>query len=408
MKWMNNRQWTIGMVVWLGTASAWAVYNPFPLRDATRAWSVSLYSRGGYDDNINTSSKNRDGSTTFYISPQVLLNLALEETFAGLRYSYGATYYTERSTRSSSGAWDQSHSADFLFSHQFGPRLVLDINDRLRRGVEPELVEYQAGQPVTVRRVGDYYYNNLNGVLTYNLSRRWTVSTSGSWQLWRYDNSVLASNSDYNVYQSVNTLQYSLDPQTYVGANYRFSATRYSEPGLNNGRDSDSHAVYASLMHRFNPKLTGSVNAGYEHREYRDDATAESPYGTLSLSYSYAPGSALTMGLSYSFSDSAPGYSSYRTAESLVGSLQVSHLVTPKLRLSVDTAYGFSTYKDPLTGSPSATVSPQTVSVGAVARYSFTSWVSAELSYYYNLQYGDSEVTDFYRNRIYLGVRFVY
>lgn len=402
MRTMINRNWLVAAMAVAFAVPSWAVYNPFPLRDSTRPWALSLNTSVGYDDNINTTHANRDDSLTYGISPQALVNWVLEETFVGLRYTYSATYYEKRAN------WDQSHSADFLFSHTFNPQLVLDMSDQFRRGVEPDLVELIAGVPVTIRRVGDYYYNNLSDTLTYNLSRRWTVSAAGSWQLWRYDDDTVAVTSDYDVYQEVGTLLYSVSPQTFVGANYRYAATRYKSPGINDARNSDGHAVYATLIQRFSPQLTALVNAGYEVREFEDGASSDSPYVVGSVSYSYAPGSAASLSVSYAFTDTGPGYSTYRSSEAVVTALQVSHQITPKLRLSVSTSYSYGTYSDPLVVTVNQALNPETLSASAVLRYTFTSWLSSDLSYSYDLQFGDSAVTSFYRDRVSLGLRFVY
>jgi hypothetical protein len=400
MKQTINRWLLLGVAVGAFAAPAVAVYNPFPLRDASRPWAISLYTGAGYDDNVNTTDTNREGSFTYTVSPQALLNWAMEETFVGVRYTYGATYFENRADNN----WDQSHVADFLFSHTFNPRLVLDLNDSFRRGIDPALVQGN----VQIRQVGDYYYNNLSGALTYNLTRQWTVSTSGSWQLWRYDAQAISTNSDNDAYQVVETLLYSVSPQTFVGVNYRFSATRYVHPAPGDANNSIGHAGYLTLIHRFSRQLTGTMNGGYEIREFGDQTTTESPYAVGSVSYSYAPGSAVSLSGSYSLSDTAPGYGNYHSSKALVAALQVSHQVTPKLRLNLDTTYSYSTYQDAFAGSTTASAHQQTFTVGAVVRYSLTPWLSSDLSYSYDIQYGDSSIAHFYRDRVSLGLRFVY
>jgi len=382
---MDLRKWLVGLAA-LGLAwPAGAAYNPFPLRDPARPWSFSLGTSVGYDDNTGTSEDNRQDSMVVSISPQALWNVPLEQTFLGLRYGYNAVWYADRL---GDDPWDQSHTVDFLFSHQFSSRLTLDVSERFRRGVEPELVETEAGQPITVRRLGDYSYNNLSGVVTYNLTRRWTASASTTWYLYRYEEDTYAEASDRDNYQVVGTMMYSVNPRTFVGGNYRYAAS--------------------VLIHRFNPRLTSSVAAGYEFREFDDGDDDSSPYFVGSLSYSYARASAVSLGLSYSFADSSPGTEGFRSSESLVTSVQFSQRVTSKFRVNLDVSHAYSIYDNPTAGYADTSANQQSLSVGAVARYSFTGWLNSYLSYRYDLAFGEADSTSYYRNRISWGLQFVY
>jgi hypothetical protein len=402
---VDLRKWLVGLAV-LGLAwPAGAAYNPFPLRDPTRPWSFSLATSVGYDDNTGTSEDDRVDSLVASISPQALWNVPLEQTFLGLRYGYNAVWYADRL---GDDPWDQSHTVDFLFSHQFSSRLTLDLSERFRRGVEPELVETEAGQPITVRRLGDYSYNNLSGVVTYNLTRRWTASASTTWYLYRYEEDTYAEASDRDNYQVVGTMMYSVNPRTFVGGSYRYAASVYDNAGMNDEKNSDGHTVYGSLIHRFNPRLTSSVAAGYEFREFEDGDDDGSPYFVGSLSYSYAKASAVSLGLSYSFADSTPGTEGFRSSESLVTSVQISQRVTSKFRVNLDVSHAYSIYDNPTAGFTDTSASQQSLSVGAVARYYFTGWLNTSLSYRYDLAFGDDDSLHYYRNRIWWGLQFVY
>ena len=401
----NYRKWVWGLTMGALAFPAMAAYNPFPLRDPSRPWAVSLGTRIGYDDNTGTTENNRRDSFLTSISPQASLNLPLEETFLGLRYGYNAVWYDDRR---GDEPWDQSHSVDCLISHQFNSRFTLDLTDRFRRGIEPELVEVEAGIPVTVRRLSDYSYNNLNLAAVYNLTRRWTASASLNWQLWRYDDQSLAQANDRDNYQAVGTLLYSLSPQTFVGGNYRYATTLYKEAGPDEEKNSDGHALYASLIHRFNPRLTSSLNLGYEFREFGDGEETDSPYFVGSLSYTYARASAVSLAVSYSFTDSTPGTKGFRGSETLATTLQFSQRITARFRANLDVVYAHTTYGDPTTGFTDKSLTQQSLSVGAVARYYFTSWLNTDLSYRYNLAFGDSDSAEYYRNRIWWGLQFVY
>ena len=54
--------------------------------------------RGFYDDNYNTAATgpSKRGSFGFEVSPSVGLNVPLQQTELGLRYTYGLYYYQDR------------------------------------------------------------------------------------------------------------------------------------------------------------------------------------------------------------------------------------------------------------------------------------------------------------------------
>ncbi|NQU09287.1 outer membrane beta-barrel protein [bacterium] len=379
-----------------------AVQEPFPLRDATRPWGVTLNTRGEYDDNIHTAPSNTVSGWKGIIEPQLLLNLPGEQTFLGLRYNYRATVYEDRP----GDEVDHAHTGNLILSHAFTPRLAADLRNRLVRGVEPELVETEQGVPLVTRRRGDYFYNDVNGSVRYNLSRRWVGSLEADWTLWRYDDAP-ADRDDRDLYSGTLGAAYAVDPRTTVGLNYRFLRIDYQQSGTNDLRNSDSHFGYVSLVHRFNPLLSGQLNAGAEYRDFGDGTTQTSPDVNANLSYAYARGSALTAGLRYGIATTEAA--GYRSTDSLVGYGQVTHRLTPKFFAGANLAYTHSTFENPAPGLglPSGT-SESTLTTGVSLRYEFTSWCSASGGYSFDRVDSDVAGRGYDRNRAWLGLRLAY
>ncbi|MCS7048082.1 MAG: hypothetical protein NZ483_02145, partial [Verrucomicrobiae bacterium] len=73
-----------------------AVHDPLRLPDPTRKWSVTLTTRGEFDDNINTTASNERSSFKAVAEPQLLVNLPAEKTFLGFRYTYRVDYAENR------------------------------------------------------------------------------------------------------------------------------------------------------------------------------------------------------------------------------------------------------------------------------------------------------------------------
>src|SRR5690348_14051323 len=98
---------SVGLIA-AGTVGLQAAYAPgLDSMAASKIWSVSGTLRGFYDDNYTTaaSGPNR-GSFGFEVSPQLDLNVALQQTELGMRYTYGAYYYVERENLGQN-PWDQ-------------------------------------------------------------------------------------------------------------------------------------------------------------------------------------------------------------------------------------------------------------------------------------------------------------
>ena len=386
-------------------ASVWAVYNPQQLPDPSRRWSVSVSAREGYDDNVFTSQTDRQGSITTLVEPQLLVNFPQEQTFFGMRYTYDMTYYWNKRSNQS---LDQSHSLDLLLSHRFSPRLALDINDSLRRGLEPELVDLSTGVPLIQRQNGDYWYNTLSCSLTYNLSRRWLISLSQDWQRWAYDDAAAAQVNDLNSYNTVASAIYSVSPSTSLGINYQYGLTAYADPGPGDVRDFESHSLYLSLSHQFNPQLSLQLAGGATEGLFSDHHDI-SPYATASLSYNYAPGSTIAAGFGYTLTSSSVG--EYRASDTLSLSAQVAHRITPKCQATLNGAYVLSTLKNLNPTIPTdlpAETTQTSWRLGVGLSYNFTRWLAADVNYSHDRVNSNISNWAFERNRVNAGLRLTY
>ncbi len=381
------------------TSSTYAVYQPSQLPDPSRRWGATLSLQQGYDDNVNTSA-DKQGSATTSITPRLYLNFPLDQTFIGLRYSYSAMYYWDRAGE----GWDQSHIADILFSHRFSPRLTLNIDDSMRRGIEPELVDL--GQ--ISRRESDYWFNSLTAGLTWNATRRWLLGLSQSWEHWSYDDQAIADDSDRNTLSTGVNSTYTLDPVSSIGLNFRYSTTLYEDAGPDDVRDSQTETVFLSYTRLFSPQLTMQIAGGAGFSQFGDDHDDVSPYASASLAYTYAPDSTVSFNSTYSFVSSDVGV--YRSSDTLVLSLQASHRLTRKCRVSVGADYINRNYQNP---DPTMvfTLSEQSEDAArarVAVSYAFTRWVSADFSYSYERIWSDIGGRSFDRNRVYGGLRFTF
>lgn len=382
-------------------ATTWAAYEPVKLPDSSRRWSVTLTTRGEFDDNIDTSASNERSSWKGIVEPQLQVNAPFDQTFVGFRYQYRAVYFERRESE----PVDQEHLADLTLAHTVNPRLQLDLREQLRRGVEPELIEERTGDQFIRRRQGDYLYSSLNGGLSYNLSQRWTTSVRGGWDLWDYDRADSSIN-DRDVYRGTVAVNYGLDRRTAAGLGYQFYHVGYDVPGTNDQRNSDSHIVYLSGVRRFNPQLSGQTNVGLELREFGDGANDLGPWVDASLTYNYGPQSAATLGFRYSITTTEVG--TFRSADSADIYGQITHRVTAKILVSGTATVSLDSFSNPVGPVGDDSFTEEILSLAVAARYQFTRWLSGDVRYNFDQVTSDFAGRDFVRNRVSIGCRLVY
>jgi hypothetical protein len=386
----------------LGAPAARATYEPFPLPDRSRRWSVTLSTSFGYDDNYNTAVAGGNDSYIYYLTPELFVNVPLEQTFLGLRYLYGLTY------SSVLGNLDQAHSVDLLFSHTFTPRLSLDMRNEFRRGIEPELVTLVSGVPLVTRRRGDYIYDRVTGSLSYMLTPRWSVTLEGNGELWRYDEGTFSSANDRNSYGGTVSLSRMLKPTTSMGANYAYGKSEYVGTSTNSVRDSQSHSLYASMSHRFSPRLSLQVSAGATLAQFEDGSRSTSPYFSSALSFSYAGDGWITAGASYLFSTTE--VTDFRSMDTALVFCRASHGLTERLRLTAEAGYAIASFENPVSQFfPLSSVREErTMRFGLGLRYEFRRWMSFSMSYWHDDVTSDVLDRSFDRNRLSMGLRFTY
>ena len=178
---------SVGLIA-VGTASLRGAYAPEWNSMEASMWSVSGTLRGFYDDNYNTASSSslsggeKKGSFGFEFSPQINLNVPLQQTELGVRYTYGMYYYQERENLGQNPI-DQTHQLDLWVDHAFTERWQAKVQDSFVVGQEPELLDPNTS--VTTRTAG----NNIRNTGTLTVNTMWTrlFSTAFDYQNSIYD-----------------------------------------------------------------------------------------------------------------------------------------------------------------------------------------------------------------------------
>ncbi|MGA2279899.1 MAG: outer membrane beta-barrel protein [Verrucomicrobiota bacterium] len=429
---------SVGLIA-AGTASLQGAYAPEWNSMEASMWSISGTLRGFYDDNYTTASSGPNrGSLGFEVSPQINLNVPLQQTELGVRYTYGLYYYQEREDLGQNPI-DQSHQLDLWVDHAFTERWQAKVQDSFVMGQEPELIDPNTSRPQ--RTEG----NNISNTGTLAVNTIWTrlFSTALSYQntIFDYQNSggtdvdpSLAGELN-RIDQSVSLdLQWRVAPETVAFLGGAFEWVNYTgdepiainwtpyirslgsvPPGVfySDSRNSRSYFGYVGVQRSMLANLSFTAKGGIQYSDNYNDpsgATSLNPYADISLIYTYLPGCYAQAGFTQTQNatdqvqaDKYNGSIAMSTESSTVYA-SINHKLTPKLLGTVIGRWQHSVYNQGLFNNQA----DDYYSLGVNLSYSFTPHFSAEAGY--NLDNVTSQIPEngYTRNRVYLGVTAAY
>lgn len=369
------------LLLFLLTArTTFAGWELTPPADPNRNWNTSVTAQGVYDDNFNATEKNRQSGFRLNSDIKLRATVPLERFLMGVQYDYGIVYPRDIKL----GGVNETHNVNASANFSVSPQLMLGLSETYINSLQPQLVVGPAKAPINIVQAGDYIYNNLGGSLSYALTSRWTLSLSGSWDFWRYQVASIAIDNDHDDYSGTISALYALDPRTTVGINYQYAEDVFINPGLHSGLNASSDTAYLSVVRRFNPQLSATINGGYTIRKSEDGTVSTSPSAYGALVYNYGPASTLSLTVAESLSSAGLGGTrQFSAQENTSFALQASHRLTTRLHAVADLTYVDSTFTAPL--SPTITVKPteQSLTGHFGLSYAFREWLSANLDYYY-------------------------
>ncbi len=409
-----------------GTTSLQAAYAPdLNQMETAKLWSVSGTLRGFYDDNYNTapSGPAKRDSFGFEVSPSLSLNVPLQQTELGLKYTYGLYYYQDREQINGKPI-DQTHQLDLWVDHAFTERWQAKVQDTLAVGQEPQLIN--GG---TLQRTEG---NNIHNTGAISVDTQWTrlLGTELSYQnnLYDYQNSGgnaatpslagLLNRLEHNISLNVN---WRLQPTLLAFVGYQFGLINYTanEPiavgFVSDNRDNWSHYGYVGAQYNPLDSLTLAAQAGIQYADYYNppagasSTSSLSPYAKLSGTYTYLPGSYVQVGFTQTRNATdvvAPlGGKITEDQESSVVYGALNHQITPRLTGNITGQIQYSTFN----GGAADNQSQTWYSVGLNLAYSFNPHVSAEIGYNYDdVTSAGAFAPGYDRNRVYLGVTGTY
>ncbi len=424
---------SVGLIA-AGTAGLQAAYAPDAnTMTASKVWSVAGTLRGFYDSNYQTSTQSK-GSWGFEVSPEVDLNLSLQQTELGARYTYGMYYYQERENLGQNPI-DQTHQADLWLDHAFNERWQARATDSFVIGQEPELIDPNTS--VTTRTDG----NNLRNTANLSVNTLWTrlFSTKLGYgnTYFDYQNSgTTTANLSQGaslaallnrIEQTVSLdLQWEVAPETlaFLGGMFGWADYTGNQPISENiatapftyyysdTQNNRSYYVYVGVERTMLANLSFTGRVGFQYTDFYNNPNTSSsttPYADISLIYTYLPGSYVQFGFTQTQNATSQvqaqntGQITSNT-ESSTTYASLNHKLTPKLLGTVIGRWQHSIYN----GGAYNNQFDNYYSLGLNFSYTFTPHLSAEAGY--NLDNVSSQIpgNDYTRNRVYLGVTAAY
>ncbi|MGO8838423.1 MAG: outer membrane beta-barrel protein [Limisphaerales bacterium] len=406
-----------------GTAGLQGAYAPDmnPVAGA-KIWSVSGTLRGFYDDNYLTAAQ-KQGSAGFELSPQLDLNMALQQTELGLRYTYGMYYYQERENLGQDPI-DQTHQFDLWVDHAFSERWQGKVLDSFVVGQEPELIG--GGQD---KRVDG---NNIRNTATLSLNTEWTRlwSTQLGYQNTIYDyenangtaaNPSLAGTLN-RIEQSVSLdLQMAVARETmaFIGGMFGWVDYTAGEPIAQYGpttfysdsRNNRSYFGYVGASHSMLANLSFNGRVGFQYTDSYNESgsTSLNPYANISLIYTYLPGCYAQLGFTQTENASQTvavnnqgQLTQYQDTSSLYAS--INHKLTPRLLGSIVGNWSHQVYNQGAYNNQA----DDFYNLGVNLSYSFNPHFSAEVGYNFDDLQSQVPGNGYNRNRVYFGVSATY
>lgn len=413
-------------LVALGAASLQAAYAPglSPL-EQSKPWTIGLALKGFYDDNYTTSPSSSAPETFgVSVSPYAALNKVMDQTLISLSYKYELRWYEDRPQNEA----DHIQVAKLRVSHAFSERFSVDFSDKFIYAQEGTVETDVVSQPTVLMTDADYVRNVADLGVTAGLTEKFGLNISYQNQIYDYEQDRYLNNRSAMLdrMEHLGGLegQIKMRPETKVLVGYRYGIVNHTHEKYifvpesfflvkNDVRDVNSHYLFAGVEHALNPQLQVDARVGAMLNDYPnadevpgwDDSTI-TPWGDLRLTWTYNPGSYLSLGLVHTLNQTDVAA---QNQESTAVFATLNHRITPRLTGSLRGHFQYSSYESGYYDGDADLL----ILADANLSYAFNPNLSAEAGYTFDrldsdIQYAPGTSRSYSRNRAYIGLRATY
>ena len=369
---------------------------------------VTVTVRGGYDDNIFTTSDSSQGSAFVNGSINLTYDFGSPRTRLSLQLGGGITDYFDRPGQNEP---DYNGYLGLSLRHLFSQRLILQITAYASYQAEPD---FSVGTGFN-RRSGNYFYTSDRFALTYLWTPRFSTVTNYTFGARLYDNTgVTGVGSFENRIENTfaNEFRLLIWPTTTVVAEYRIQFVSYQSADT----EAFSQYILAGFNHSFSPRLHFSYRGGVQIRSLdstqvipgippfipsttiHTSSVSLSPFFETTATYAIGQQTSLTWTNRYGIEEpdipGQPGRTTYRTG------LDANHKWTPRISSRLAIFYSHDHY-----GPQSVTPGFDEDSIDAALslRYAITRYLGISAGYNHTEVITDIELRGYSRNRFYGG-----
>jgi hypothetical protein len=354
--------------------------------------SVSL--RGGYDDNVLTSTFDRQGSAFTNANIALSYDFGSPRTQISLKTNAGITYYFDRP---GSKDYDLNPNLTFSLSHKATPRLTLSVAAYATYQSQPDF----ALAASLNRRSGNFFYTQDKFAAAYQWLPRFSTVSSYTLGIIKYEDAAIGLFEDRFEHTLGNEFRFLIWPTTVLVGEYRFQIIDYDRFP----RNSTTHFVLGGFDHSFNPRFNVSVRAGTEFRSSENFGTEINPYAEGTLTYALGPRISISWTDRYGLEEpdvpGSPSRTTFRTG------LQVRYNVTARIVTNLGFFYQHDQNSAQFSpGIISPAFSEDTFGLVLSARYQINRIYAVEAGYNFADVRSDIPLRGYYRNQFYAGLNF--
>lgn len=276
--------------------SLWAVYAPIPEQEQGKALTYYVGGSVYHDDNIFGGASGEIASFVYNVAGGVSYHGSVtDQTFISTGYAFSNDYVQDRPGKQNL----TSHTLDARIAHSFSSVSNIDVSALYNIAKNPHSL--LAGIPLNT----DQSFKRAQADVRYTAALSQKAATVLKYRLvdFNYDNPVLAANLDRLENLAGFELSYALLPETKLVGEYRFQDISYSSGSAT--KDKQSHYVMAGVDYNPGQQLLVSSRFGFEDRKREGADSTTAPYVEVSARYTYAEGSYLATGYTYTIEEAS-------------------------------------------------------------------------------------------------------
>jgi hypothetical protein len=379
---------------------------------------VTVTVRGGYDDNVLTTSVDPQGSAFINGTIGLTYDFGSPRTRLSLQLGGGITDYFDRPNQS---APDYNAYLGLSLKHLFSQRLILNVTAYASYQAEPD---FSIDTGVN-RRAGNYFYTSDRFTLTYLWTPRFSTATSYTFGALLYTNTGTTGVGSFeNRIENTfgNEFRFLLWPTTNLVAEYRIQFVNYQDMDAN----AISQYILGGFDHSFSPRfhlsyrggvqtrsqdstqiipagfrLVGGVLTFFPEQEIHTSTDSLSPYFEATVTYAIGEKTSITWSNRYSIEEpdalGQTGRTTYRTG------VDAKHNWTPRISSRLAVYYSHD-HIGPQGLSPSS--EEDSIDAALSLRYAVTRYLGISAGYNRTEVLSDVALRGYSRDRFYGGFDF--